>query len=49
MGRMYVVVREIYEGILELDIDGLFNRYIGVNLIILFLIDIFNCFWMSDV
>ncbi|OED58782.1 hypothetical protein [Acholeplasma laidlawii] len=47
-GRMYVVAREIYEGILELDTDGSFNRYTGVNPITLSPIDIFNRFWMSD-
>ncbi|TRY00274.1 hypothetical protein [Acholeplasma laidlawii] len=46
--RMYVVAREIYEGILELDTDGSFNRYTGVNPITLSPIDIFNRFWMSD-
>ncbi|MFA7417667.1 MAG: hypothetical protein WCZ19_03905 [Acholeplasma sp.] len=47
-GRMYVVAREVYEGIIELDTDGSFNRYTGVNPITLSPIDIFNRFWMSD-
>ena len=29
--RMYVVARNVYEGILELDSDGSFNRFTGVN------------------
>lgn len=29
--RMYVVAENIFEGILELDSDGSFNRYTGVN------------------
>lgn len=30
-GRMYVVVQSSYEGILELNADGTFSRYFGVN------------------
>ncbi len=30
-GRMYVVVQSSYEGILELNADGSFSRYFGVN------------------
>lgn len=30
-GRMYVVVQSSYEGILELNEDGSFSRYFGVN------------------
>lgn len=30
-GRIYVVAKNIYEGILELNGDGTFNRYTGVN------------------
>lgn len=33
--RMNVVAHNIYEGILELDYDGSFNRYTGVNPILL--------------
>lgn len=29
--RMYVVANNVFEGILELDFDGTFNRYTGVN------------------
>ncbi|MDL2292074.1 hypothetical protein LJC17_00565 [Acholeplasma sp. OttesenSCG-928-E16] len=29
--RMYVVAKEVYEGIIELDSDGTFNRFTGVN------------------
>ncbi|HHW79486.1 MAG TPA: hypothetical protein GX742_01640 [Acholeplasmataceae bacterium] len=29
--RMYVVANNVFEGILELDSDGSFNRYTGVN------------------
>src|SRR5690554_4337157 len=29
--RMYVVANNVYEGIIELDSDGSFNRYTGVN------------------
>jgi len=29
--RMYVVARNVYEGIIELDSDGSFNRFTGVN------------------
>jgi len=47
-GRMYVVARDVFEGIIELDTDGSFNRFTGVNPITLSPIDIFNRFWMSD-
>ncbi|WFR58224.1 hypothetical protein QA584_03920 [Anaerocolumna sp. AGMB13025] len=30
-GRMYVVVQSSYEGIIELNSDGTFSRYFGVN------------------
>ncbi|QVK18513.1 hypothetical protein KHQ81_02005 [Mycoplasmatota bacterium] len=30
-GRIYVIVRDVFEGIIELNSDGSFNRYTGVN------------------
>jgi len=30
-GRIYVIVRDVFEGIIELNNDGSFNRYTGVN------------------
>lgn len=47
-GRMYVVAKEIYEGIIELDTDGSFNRYTGVNPITLSPIDIFTRALMTE-
>lgn len=47
-GRMYVIARDVFEGIIELDTDGSFNRYTGVNPIRLSPVDIFNRFWMTD-
>ncbi|WP_162140165.1 NHL repeat-containing protein [Haploplasma axanthum] len=32
-GRMYVAVDNAYEGIIELDVDGSFNRFLGTNTI----------------
>lgn len=31
VGRMYVIAKNVYEGILELNYDGEFSRYFGVN------------------
>lgn len=47
-GRMYVVAKEIYEGIIELDTDGSFNRYTGVNPITLSPLDIFTRALMTE-
>jgi hypothetical protein len=30
-GRIYVIAKNVYEGIIELNIDGTFNRFTGVN------------------
>ncbi len=30
-GRIYVIALDVYEGIIELNIDGSFNRFTGVN------------------
>ncbi|HLT00154.1 MAG TPA: hypothetical protein VK005_01540 [Acholeplasma sp.] len=47
-GRMYVVAKNIYEGILELDIDGSFNRYTGVNPLTLTPLEIFQRSFMTE-
>lgn len=47
-GRMYVVAKDIIEGIIELDTDGSFNRYTGVNPIQLTPLDIFNRSLMTE-
>ncbi len=31
IGRIYVKAKSVYEGIIELDPDGVFNRFIGAN------------------
>lgn len=41
-GRMYVVARNIFEGIVELSKEGDFNRYVGVNPIKLSALEIFR-------
>ncbi|NLN50419.1 MAG: hypothetical protein GX149_02210 [Acholeplasmataceae bacterium] len=46
--RMYVVVREIFEGIVELSSDGTFNRFTGVNPIRLTAIEIFRRSFMTE-
>ncbi|MFP4478049.1 MAG: tetratricopeptide repeat protein [Candidatus Izemoplasmatales bacterium] len=46
--RMYVVARNVYEGILELNSDGTFNRYTGVNPIKLTPFEIFSRSLMSE-
>ncbi len=47
--RMYVVARNVYEGILELDTDGSFNRYTGgVNPVSLNPIEIFQRSIMTE-
>lgn len=47
-GRMYVVAAGIFEGILELDADGSFNRYVGVNPIRMSALDVLKRFLMSE-
>jgi len=46
--RMYVVAKNIYEGIMEINSDGTFNRYTGVNPIQLTPLDIFRRSLMSE-
>ncbi len=41
-GRMYVIANNVYEGILEINSDGSFNRYTGVNPIKLTPFEIFS-------
>lgn len=38
--RMYVIARTIHEGIIELNDDGSFNRFVGVNPVTVTIIDI---------
>ncbi len=47
-GRMYVVAKNIYEGIIEINSDGSFNRYTGVNPIQLTPFEIFSRSLMSE-
>ena len=46
--RMYVVARNVYEGIIELDVDGSFNRYTGVNPVSLNPLEIFQRSIMTE-
>jgi len=46
--RMYVVAKNVYEGILELDTDGSFNRFTGVNPIRLNPFQIFSRSLMTE-
>jgi len=46
--RMYVVAKNIYEGILEINSDGTFNRYTGVNPIKLTPFEIFSRSLMTE-
>lgn len=46
--RMYVVARNVYEGIIELDSDGTFNRFTGVNPIQLNPLEVFRRSLMTD-
>ncbi len=46
--RMYVVARNIYEGIIELDSDGDFNRFTGVNPVSLNPLEIFQRSLMTE-
>ncbi|MFH5881366.1 hypothetical protein [Liberiplasma polymorphum] len=47
-GRMFIVAQGIYEGIIELDPDGSFNRYTGVNNVAISPLDIFWMRFMTD-
>ena len=46
--RMYVVAKNIYEGIMEINNDGSFNRYTGVNPIQLTPFEIFSRALMTE-
>jgi tetratricopeptide (TPR) repeat protein len=46
--RMYVVAKNIYEGILEINSDGTFNRFTGVNPINLTPLEIFRRSLMTE-
>jgi tetratricopeptide (TPR) repeat protein len=46
--RMYVVARNVYEGIIELNFDGQFNRFTGVNPIRLTPVEIFRRSLMTE-
>ncbi len=46
--RMYVVAKNIYEGIMEINSDGSFNRYTGVNPIKMTPIEIFKRKLMTE-
>ena len=46
--RMYVVARNVYEGIIEINSDGTFNRFTGVNPIRLTPVEIFTRSLMSE-
>ena len=46
--RMYVVAKNIYEGIMEINYDGSFNRFTGVNPIALTPFEIFSRSLMSE-
>lgn len=46
--RMYVVAKNVYEGILEINYDGSFNRFTGVNPINLTPVEIFRRNLMTE-
>jgi hypothetical protein len=46
--RMYVVAKNVYEGILEINSDGSFNRFTGVNPIVLTPFEIFSRSLMTE-
>lgn len=46
--RMYVVAKNVYEGIMEINYDGTFNRFTGVNPIQLTPIEIFSRSLMTE-
>lgn len=47
-GRMYVVAKNVYEGIMEINEDGAFNRFTGVNPISLTPFEIFSRSLMTE-
>lgn len=46
--RMYVVAKNVYEGIMEINTDGTFNRFTGVNPVSLTPIEIFRRSLMTE-
>ncbi len=46
-GKMYVIATGVYEGILELDADGTFSRFVGTNKVAINLLDRFWMMFMS--
>jgi tetratricopeptide (TPR) repeat protein len=46
--RMYVVAKNVYEGIMEINYDGSFNRFTGVNPIQLTPLEIFSRSLMTE-
>jgi tetratricopeptide (TPR) repeat protein len=46
--RMYVVAKNVYEGILEINANGSFNRFTGVNPIVLTPLEIFRRSLMTE-
>ena len=46
--RIYVVARNVYEGIIELSSDGSFNRFTGVNPVSLTPIEVFRRSLMTE-
>lgn len=48
-GRMYVISRQVYEGIVELSESGEFNRFTGVNPLRLTPLEIFRRSMMTEV
>ncbi len=46
--RMYVVAKNVYEGIMEINYDGEFNRFTGVNPILLTPFEIFSRSLMTE-
>lgn len=47
-GRMYVVAKNIFEGIMEVNYDGAFNRFTGVNPLKLTPVEIFRRSLMTE-
>ncbi|QVK18359.1 hypothetical protein KHQ81_01185 [Mycoplasmatota bacterium] len=46
-GKMYIIATGVYEGILELDPDGTFSRFVGTNKVAINIIDRFWMMFMS--
>lgn len=46
--RMYVVAKNVYEGIMEINTDGTFNRFTGVNPVALTPLEIFRRSLMTE-